>query len=150
MRFIRWEREIQTVGAQASKQNGAVVLWNRRAGSKLQFAGGIISGWKLQFRNILPALIWTPRECDVIRCLSAFNSATNTSHRSPFGFVARMNFFDAVRQRVFLYFAVNTDWADSLEGHIFSSIWEKLQCILSSKMVILMKLGLQASICHKM
>ena len=36
-----------------------------------------------------------------------------------------MNLFDAVRRRLFLYFAVDIDWADSLEGPNFSSIWEK-------------------------
>ena len=65
-------------------------------------------------------------------------------------FVARMIFVDPIRRRVFLGFAVGVDWADFLDGTICFHLGRKLQCILYSKMVILMKFGLEASICYKM
>ena len=72
-----------TVGAQASKQNGAVVLWNPRAGSKLLFAEGITWVRKQTLRSILPTLRRALSGCDVIRCSSAFVSAMCYFQRSP-------------------------------------------------------------------
>ena len=80
---VEQEGNDRSVGAQASKQNGAVVLWNPRAGSKLLFAEGITWVRKQTLRSILPALRRALSGCDVIRCSSAFVSAMCSFQRSP-------------------------------------------------------------------
>ena len=92
-----------TVGAQASKQNGAVVLWNPRAGSKLLFAEGITWVRKQTLRSILPALRRALSGCDVIRCSSALVSAMCSFQRSP-SFRRKDNFCRPHSTKTFSWF----------------------------------------------